>query len=430
MTDALVIGAGMAGLTAARELRRAGLSVRVVEARDRLGGRVFTVRDFGVPPLEGGAEFIHGVGAATWPEVQAAGFRTRPCPLIRHTMFNLGGGTHWLPLQLLHPGTWPSFPILNRLKKLQPPDLSAAEFIARQGYRGRAKLLAAMTLTAHLPGGVEEVGLLGLREDGILRLETGLNHRVVEGYDGLAGHIGQGLDVTFGFRVESVEWSPEGVRIAAADGRAAEARAAVCALPLGVLQAGGVCFRPDLPEAKRAAMGCLRVGPVVKVLLRFAERFWPRWLAVLGCGTGPVTLYWPAFYGADGEAAPVLIAYATGPRAARLSAVSEAEAVDIAVADLARLFPKADPRRALRDSRRIDWAADSLACGGYSFALPGGTGARPRLAAADTGALFWAGSATETTPIAETVEAAYLSGLRAAGEARRFLDGGAAAAGR
>ena len=73
----------------------------------------------------------------------------------------------------------------------------------------------------------------------------------------------------------------------------------------------------------------------------------------------------------------------------------------------------------------IDWGRDPFSCGGYTFLRPGGTGARRRLAAADTGALFWAGSATESTPIAATVEAAYLSGLRAAAEVRTMLERGA-----
>ena len=87
------------------------------------------------------------------------------------------------------------------------------------------------------------------------------------------------------------------------------------------------------------------------------------------------------------------------------------------VADLRRLFPGADPERSLVAHRRVDWARDPLSNGGYSFVRPGGTGARRRLAAADTLALLWAGAATVSSPIAETVEAAYLSGQRAAAEA-------------
>jgi monoamine oxidase len=391
----------MAGVSAARELVAAGLSVCVVEGRDRVGGRVHSIRDFCGEPVEAGAEFVHGVGAATWPELRAAGLEVRPCPLMRHTMFNVGGGTRWLPWILMHPGVWPSFTILRQIGRFEPPDTSAREFIERRGYRGRARILAEMTLSAHLPGSIDEIGMQGLLEDGVLNLETGLNHRVVEGYDNLPAFIARGLDLRLGFG----------------------ARAAVSTLPVGVLQSGAVHFTPELPESKRSALERISMGPVVKLLLRFEEPFWPGWAANIGCGTGPLTLYWPVFYGSEGKP-PVLLAYATGPRAARLSAASEEEATQIVVSDLARLFPKADPRRTLSASRRVDWAADPYSRGGYSFLRPGGAGARALLAAADTPPLFWAGSATAWSPIAATVEAAYTSGLRAAAEVHDFLAAG------
>ena len=118
----------------------------------------------------------------------------------------------------------------------------------------------------------------------------------------------------------------------------------------------------------------------------------------------------------------MLVGYATGDRARLLARVGEAEAVEIALADLRRLFPGADPKHRLLDARRIDWSADPFAGGGYTFLRLDARGARRRLAAADTGALFWAGSATESAPIADTVEAAYASGLRAAREVRAHLE--------
>jgi len=421
MIDVVVIGAGMAGVTAARELVRAGHSVIVVEGRDRIGGRVWSIRDFCSDPVEAGAEFIHGVGAQTWPEVQSAGLATRPCPLIRDTMFNVGGGTRWLPWILLHPGVWPTFPILRALRKAGPPDRTAREFIDERGYRGRARTLAQMTTTAHLPGSIDEVGVLGLGADGILHLETGLNHRLAGGYDALTEHIGSALDVRLGFAVETIAWSDEAVTVRSTRGEEITGRAAVCTLPVGVLKSGSTRFLPELPEAKRSSLESMTMGPVLKLLLHFSEPFWPAWVANIGCGTGPVTLYWPVFYGAEGKP-PVLIAYCTGPRAARLSELGEEEAVEIVLADLRRLFPKADPHRVLIAQRRVDWATDPFSRGGYTFLRPGGVGARERLRAADTGALFWAGSATEWDPIAATVEAAYKSGLRAASEATALLD--------
>jgi monoamine oxidase len=422
--DALVIGAGMAGLTAARELTRHGFAVALVEARERTGGRVYSVRDFCGEPVEGGAEFVHTSDAAIWPEIRAAGLLVRRCPLARNSMFNLGGRTRWLPWLLLHPGVWPAFPILRQIRRVGSQDMSAREFIERHGFRGRARVLAEMTLTAHLPGGLDDVGVRGLVEDRVLSLESGSYHRVADGYDRLSGYVGGGLDARLGFPVAAVRWAVEGVSAAAADGRELSARAAISTLPFGVLKTGAVRFTPELPESKRAAFAYVEMGPVFKLLLHFHAPFWPSWLTNLGCGSGPVTLYWPVFYGAESKPA-VLTAYCTGPRAARLSKLSESEVVDVVLADLCRLFPRADPRAALLAARRIDWARDPFACGGYTFLRPGGTGARERLAAADTGALFWAGAATATPTIADTVQAAYLSGLRAAGQVRALLEGDA-----
>jgi len=415
--DALVIGAGMAGVTAARELARTGLSVIVIEAGDRIGGRLRTIRNFSEEPVEAGAEFIHGNDAATWVEIRAAGLNTRSCHLVRDTMLSFEGSAQWLPLAILHPGTWSAAGILRSIARVRPPDRSAREFLDQRRDSGRARLLAQLTLTAHLPGSIDEIGMLGLKSDGVHRLETGLNHRVVEGYDRLSGFVGGDLDIRFGFAVETIRWQPDGVAVQSSEGLEVWAHTAVCTLPVGVLNLGSIRFEPELPESKRSALHHLQTGPVLKILLRFSDRFWPRRLAILACASGPLTLYWPIACRSARDN-PVLIAYATGPRAAALADISEDEATAIAVRDLGRLFPKAEVGGKLVGSRRIDWAADPLARGGYSFVRVGGAGAREMLAAADTGALLWAGAATESSPIAETVEAAYLSGLRAASEAR------------
>jgi len=298
-------------------------------------------------------------------------------------------------------------------------DHSAATFMAGKGYSGRARELAQLVLTAHLPGGVDEVGVKGLVADGVLRLEGGINHRVLDGYDRLPAHVALGLDIRLGFEVTTVAWGPDGVEVTARDGRRVQARAGVTTLPHGVLRAGVVTFEPALPDTKMSALARIATGPVVKVLLRFDERFWPRRMDKLVCGDGPVTLYWPTSYGTDGPA--VLIAYATGPRAAELSRAGDALAIETALDDLARLFPRVNPRRLVRAARFVDWATEPTALGGYTFLPPGAVGARQQLAAPDTGALVWAGSATVFQPVADTVEAAYLSGLRAANQVSAIL---------
>ncbi|HAM01859.1 MAG TPA: hypothetical protein DCQ30_06475, partial [Acidimicrobiaceae bacterium] len=152
--DVVVLGAGMAGCSAARELAASGLDVIVLEAGDRVGGRVWTMRDFAQCPVEAGAEFIHGVGSATWPDVRAAGLRTRAVP-YRFSWLHVAGRTRWMPLQLLSPDAWRSLPILWSIRRDDGADVSAASFMARKQYRGRAKELASLTLAAHLPGGAE-----------------------------------------------------------------------------------------------------------------------------------------------------------------------------------------------------------------------------------------------------------------------------------
>ena len=338
--DVVVVGAGMAGVTAARALAAGGARVIVLEATNQVGGRVQTVRDFADVPIETGAEFIHGVGAAIWGDVRAAGLRVQPVP-YSHSWFTSGGGTRWLPLHLLHPGVWRSFDILWSLNRLRGDDMSAASFIAEKGYQGRARELAQLTLTAHLPGGVEEVGVKGLAADGVLRLEEGVNHRVIDGYDLLPLHVATGLDVRFGCQVAMIAWGTDGVEITLQDGRTFSGRAAISTVPHGVLAAGMVAFKPSLPESKTDAIKRIATGPVAKVLLSFDERFWPRQMSQLICGTGPITLYWPTSFGTDGP--PVLIAYATGPRA--------------------RATVRGRPRRRRRDSRSKTSVVSSLVPG-------------------------------------------------------------------
>ena len=416
--DVVVLGAGMAGVTAARALAGGGSRVVVLEAGRRIGGRIHTIRGFASTPIEAGAEFVHGAGAATWTDVRAAGLRTVPVP-YRYTWANLGGRSRWLPLHLAQPATWPAFDILWALRHWRGADTSAAELIRAKGYRGRAAELARLALTGHLPGDAEEVGLLGLVADGVLHLESGVNSRLLDGYDLLPHHVATGLDVRFGQRVTTVAWGPTGVEVTTEAGETFSGRAAVSSLPHGVLASGAIRFDPVLPDSKAQAVSQISTGPVLKVLLRFATRFWPARMAQLVCGTGPVTLYWPTSFDTDGP--PILIAYATGGRARALSEAGPDKAADIVLDDLERLYPRARPRRRLEALRVEDWLSDPHACGGYTFLRPGAVGARAALAAPDTGALVWAGSATSWLPVADTVEAAYLSGLRAAREVSALL---------
>ncbi|HEX6311535.1 MAG TPA: NAD(P)/FAD-dependent oxidoreductase [Acidimicrobiia bacterium] len=410
--DVLVIGGGMAGVTAARDCARAGLDAVVVEAQDRVGGRVLTARDFCELPVEQGAEFVHTAEADTWPEVRAAGLDTIECNPADGYLVSVGGLRS--PELCSDPSLARLGDLLTEVEQWSGPDITAADLMASKGLDGVARVLADQMLTLHPLGDADQLGLHGLRDDRVVDLERGRDWRVAAGYDTLPRTLAEGLDVRLGWEVTELRWAQDAVTAVSTTGEAITARAAVCTLPVGVLKAGTVGFAPDLPAAKWRALNGLEMGPVLKILYRFAEPFWPDDLTMLGCD-GPVRLYWTPLYGRT-DAPAVLTAYVSGWRARALSALTEADAAAAGLADLDRLFPDARPSASVQAWRRIDWCTNRFTRGGYTFVRAGGAGSRAALAAPDTGALFWAGDATSTTTIAAVVHAAYASGARAAGE--------------
>jgi monoamine oxidase len=410
--DVVVIGAGMAGVTAARDAARADLDVVVLEATGRVGGRILTARDFAAAPVEQGAEFVHTAEADTWPELRAGGFETIRCEPAEGFLMAMDG--RWSPELFDDPSLTAMGDLLGAVEHFDGPEQSAAEWLERRGLTGVARALADQMLTVHPLGDLDRLSMHGLRDDRVVDLERGTDWRLTAGYDALPAWIADGLDVRPGSRVTDVAWRDDGVRVRTAGGEELDATAAVCTLPVGVLESGAVRFTPDLPAAKWRALAGVEMGAVLKVLLRFEEPFWPESLTMLGCD-GPVRLYWTPLYGRT-EADPVLTAYVGGHRARALSALTEADATAVVLADLDRLFPREKPSQLARDARRVDWCTNEHTRGGYSFVRVGGAGARAALAAADTGALFWAGDATTTTTIAAVVHAAYATGRRAAAE--------------
>lgn len=418
MFDAVIIGAGMAGVTAGRALQADGLDVVVLEATERIGGRIHTDHDFCDAPVERGAEFIHTATAATLAEAEAAGLALLRCSPEEGFEMHVGGV--WAPELYSDPSLASLGDLLGDVESYDGPDQSARDFLDRRALRGAASVMADQMLSVHPLGDLSDLSMQGLRDDRVVELERGIDHRLVAGYDALPQWIGRDLDVRFGVEVARVDHTETQVMIHAADGETFAARTAVCTLPVGVLRSGAVRFEPGLPTRKWWALAQLEMGPVMKVLLRFDEPFWPDTLTMLGCD-GPVRLYWTPLFGRAGAPA-VLTAYVGGYRARALSAVSEPDAVAAVVADLERLYPQARVRTRLRDARRIDWIVNPRSRGGYSFVRPGGRGARAALAAADTGALFWAGDASATETIASVVHGAHDTGLRAAREVLAHLD--------
>ncbi len=203
-----------------------------------------------------------------------------------------------------------------------------------------------------------------------------------------------------------------------------KAQRAIVTLPLGVLQLpaeapGAVRFTPAL-KTKQKAFDGLAAGPVLKVLLNFRKPFWEELENARYRGTAffhsPGSPF-PTFWTTLPVRSSLLVAWAAGPNAARLSGVGEAEVFQLALESLNALFGKrANVRDLLNSAHLHDWQSDVFACGAYSYVVAGGVAARKQLAASLQDTLFFAGEAADVSGAAATAEGALQSGKRAAHE--------------
>jgi len=454
--DVIVIGAGVAGLEAARRLVRRRLRVVVVDARPRLGGRIRTERPAGWPaPVELGAEFVHGRPRGLVRALAAARARTIELEW-RHAFVRRGrietGGASWRAAQ-----EW--------MDRLPDEDVSFSSMLARPWARGLTREVRAMLLgfvEGFNAADAERISVLGLnRQTRASEAEEGDRiFHLRDGYDQLPHHLARPLARIEGAQrpsttqgalrlatvVTRVDWSGGGVQVQARGALGGSlgmlrARAALVTVPLAVLQArppaeGAIAFAPALPPWKRAAIDRLAMGNVIKVVVRFRDRF--------GAGRSSPVPRDTGFLHAPGAAVPVwwtfgpephrcLVGWLAGSAADRLAALATergrgaARSIDprlrAAIGGLARGLGTSarELLTAVEDAVVVDWAGDPYARGAYSYIPVGGLDAPAELAASVEGRLFFAGEATDTAGDPGTVHGALRSGERAARELAAHL---------
>jgi monoamine oxidase len=415
-SDVLVLGAGAAGIAAARALRDAGLAVLVLEARARIGGRVYTDTTLAPHPVELGAEFIHGAGAVTWQHVDRFGL---------HALPDANHGCYFIDGRLSREGAVavPSCEaVLARLKARARqhlasggPDLSIARFLSGPACGGElapASTRLLNNLIASEKGAdLGVLSLSGLLEHDFSGYGEG-NYRIGEGYAHLLGRLAEGIPVRTGVAVTRVTWGDDGAVCATAGGEAFAGRHVVVTLPLGVLQAKDVAFEPSLPARKREAINRLGSAAVCKLFLKFRERFWPADMAVL-CTTEDTQVWWPTGWGRP-DATPLLTVLVGGQAARRFAALKE-DAIPEALRQLRLMFGR-QAGDLFEAGRVVAWHRKRYTRMGYSF-LPAGTPGQTRecLAEPIPPTLFFAGEAAHSRH-PSTVHGALESGTRAARE--------------
>jgi monoamine oxidase len=403
--DAIVVGAGAAGLRAGAELLRKRASVLVVEARDRIGGRVHSVEDRELGRVvELGAEFVHGpLGELKRAKLRLEEMDGRQMALLDGELRDVTRDFHSM---------------LRKLARARGPG-TAQSWLATAGLEPVERELARHYIEGFFAAPAAFVGIEGVAN------EQGMRQRhVVGGYDRALRRYSTALRgakaLRLGLAVEEVRWRRGRVEVRARTPTGAfeqlEASRLVMTVPASVLSArDGVRFDPPL-RRKQEALAWVRVGNVVKALLRFREPFWlTRVLRKADFFHAPGAPF-PTWWRGSPRSVPLLTGWAGGPAADR---VPRQERLAAALDSVARIFAssRAEIERLLDGARIVDWGEDPLARGAYAYELAGApSDLLPRLAAPEGGTLFFAGEATSLTGRGGTVDGALETGLRAARE--------------
>jgi monoamine oxidase len=433
--DVLILGAGASGLAAARPLATAGKRVALIEARDRIGGRIFT-RSVPSPladthiAVELGAEFIHGLPVESWRLIREAGLET----------YELDGSQLRFAEGRLHTARDQSgaFAVLAHMaewlrKQPEGTDESFADYLGTSPFDDSTRQEATRYVEGFNAADHRVIGVAGLvhQQDAENRIEADRIFHVRGGYQTLPLYLRErfeaaGGSLLLGKPVKRVDWRPGEVTMTGVDSRGeafdVRGKRAIITLPLGVLHAGSVGFRPAprdvLSHARRMSM-----GSVVRIALVFRTRFWrdedlrrrhPTLAGELGSLSflfSP-TLVPTTWWTPHPNEAPMLVAWAGGPK----SALARASLIDGCLAALAAIF---DTSAAVLAEQLVswhfhDWDADEFTRGAYSYAPVGALDASRAMTEPVDETLYFSGEHTVTSGHWGTVHGAIQSGEAAA----------------
>ena len=415
--DVIVVGAGIAGLAAANELDSKGFDVIILEANDRIGGRIWSSSDWSGPTVDLGASWIHGIknnpitDLAIKHGIEMVAMDLNPSELYDYEGNWFGDEQQAQAWAML--GDFKEFIVLENEIRERDASIQDAlnSFVSREGL----SLEEQEALSVPVYSGIELKYNAPASELSLFWWDIGESYggdEVIfpQGYGQITDGLADGLDIKFEHVVTKIEYDENGVNVVTNQG-SFEGKYVICTVPLGVLKQGDIEFIPSLPQSKQNAIGKLGMGLMDKIYFLFPESFWDdtTFINHISKKNGG----WMEFLNFKPFIdEPVLMAFSSGEYGRQLEKLSDQEIIAEGMDVLRKLYGDDIPEP--EDYIITRWASDPFSRGSYSFTPVGAIPADyDDLAEPVMDRLFFAGEATIKEAPA-TVHGAYLSGIREA----------------
>lgn len=417
--SAVVIGAGMSGLAAARRLADAGHQVTVLEARDRIGGRIHTSRIWPDLPIDLGASWIHGIEDNPVQDLAEQVNAVTAVTSYDNAKLHIAPSLKVAGVEDAGED-WTEALVEKALRRAgrTDTDISVRLAVDRLSPPASRSPIESAQLEFYLAGSYEQEYAGSTAQLSAWSIEDadeleGADALFPGGYDQLIVALARDLDIRLKATAVHVRWSEAGAKVELAGGETVEADRVIVTAPLALLKSGSIRFIPELPADKSRAIERLGMGLLNKHFLRFDKVFWPPqydWHELLSETPGKWS-QWVSFARLTGK--PVLLGFTGADTARAVETLDDPAIVESAMEALRAMFGTSTPGPVASQLTR--WSRDPLAGGSYSFNAVGSSRKdRKILARPEAGGVLRLAGEACSDAFPGTVHGALLSGRAAA----------------